>query len=45
MAFQTLLCEECYENVYTQRRTNYPAFNLSDERSLNTMSDGELVRL
>jgi hypothetical protein len=23
--FQMLLCGECYENVYTQRHTNYPS--------------------
>jgi hypothetical protein len=28
MAFQMLLCGECYENVYTLRRTNYPSFNI-----------------
>jgi hypothetical protein len=27
MVFQMLLCGECYENVYTERRTNYPSFN------------------
>jgi hypothetical protein len=21
------MCGECYENVYTERRTNYPSFN------------------
>jgi hypothetical protein len=27
MLFQVLLCGECYKDVYTQRRTNYPSFN------------------
>jgi hypothetical protein len=25
--FQMLLCGVCYENVYTERSTNYPSFN------------------
>jgi hypothetical protein len=32
MVFQMLLFGECYENVYTWRRTNYPSFN--------TLNDG-----
>jgi hypothetical protein len=27
-ALQMLLCGECYENVYTYRRTNYPSFHI-----------------
>jgi hypothetical protein len=31
MVIQVLLCGECYENVYTQRLTNYLLFKvLSD---------------
>jgi hypothetical protein len=29
MVFQLLLCDECYENVYTYRRTNYLSFECS----------------
>jgi hypothetical protein len=29
MMFQMMLCGECYENIYTSRRTNYPSFNTS----------------
>jgi hypothetical protein len=32
MAFQMLLCGECYKNVYTQRRTNYPSFKVLNSR-------------
>jgi hypothetical protein len=28
MVFRTLLCGECYENISTQRRTNYPSFTV-----------------
>jgi hypothetical protein len=37
MVLQMLQCTECYENIYTQRRTNYPSFNaFLCKRSLNT---------
>jgi hypothetical protein len=28
MVFEMLLWGECYENVYTRRRTNYPSFKM-----------------
>jgi hypothetical protein len=32
-----LLCGECYENVYTWKRTNYPSFKV--------LNDAQLVHL
>jgi hypothetical protein len=32
MLFKMLLCGECYENVYTSRRTNYPSLKVEVQR-------------
>jgi hypothetical protein len=31
MGLRVLLCDECYENVYTSRRTYYPAFEVLND--------------
>jgi hypothetical protein len=35
MVFKMLLCGECYENVYTQRRTNCRSFYVSPDSNIS----------
>jgi hypothetical protein len=41
--YQMLLCGECYENVYTFRRTNYPPFKVLTSPHSNSWNT--IVRL